>query len=393
MENKRKALVVGPSLGNKLGGVGWIKHNICKALESEFDVTSVYMDPGNKSTTNSEEIVSNEERSSETYTIWETCVRSVPEWSNFLDVIKPDLVVAIGDVETVWYVPIEAKEKKFKTIYYFISEAHTVNRYIETVDQEGGVRYLDLVKPLKMFDHIVPCTAMTLFGMEKDLGLEYTNAPEIITPPVWKWEIDKDKGWEYRKDINIDFDCKLFFTIARNNERKRLDQLLILFKEKLLKKPCYRLVIHTNEDAKLGYDLIAINARLGISGNVVINYKKGKRVMEGLFSAADTYIGTPAAEGYGLPFHEALAVGKECIHTTVGQPNETAKMISDRKIQLVSATVPYFYRKGNQLWYAMDPDPKIKRYGKSGKYKFKEVINTPEQFNEKFIKTVEGVIG
>lgn len=388
-EKRPTAIVFGPELENKASGYGWVKHNICKALSDKMDVVSVHMiGSDTREITHPRKVISGEERSEEVFEIEEVGIHSIHEWENLLRTGEPDLILTVSDPEKSWFVPMS--KVRSKKISYYISEAPTANRYFPFIDKKGK-KYLDILRVLRYYNKIIPSTETSLYALRRDLGLEFHKEPKIITPPVWKWKTDHDIGLQYREDIGVEFDCKLFFSIATNNERKRLDQLLIFFKEVLLVKPCYRLVIHTSLSS--GYDLVAIAERLGINGNVIINQKVGKKIMEGVFSAADTFVSLPSAEGYGLPFHEALLLGKTCYHTTVGEPSKTAKLVKNRNINLVSAKTPYFYKIGNQVWYAMDSKPKVTKTGKKGPYDIEDIINTEKTFVEKIKQDVSHTLG
>jgi len=387
----KTAIVFGPRLHNNIGGYGWIKHNICKALDSNFKVISVHMNPdGDTGTTKGREVYSSEERSDEPYKIEEIYVRNINDWSNLVKTIDPALVVTTGDPEKCWFVGIE--RGRWKSIYYYLCEARTINRYIP-YNSEGERKYMDLKKIMKNFDKVIPVTGITLFALTEDLGLDYTDAPKVITPPVWKWNTSEEAAYDYRENLSLDMSCKMYYTIAINNVRKRLDQLLIYFRYKIMKKACDRLVIHTNQVVNdNGYDLVAIAARLNIAGNIILNHNTGRKVIEGLYSTGDVFISTPAAEGYGLPFHESLLLGKKCIHTSVGEPYESAKKIKGSVIEIIEANAPYFHTVGNQSWYTMDSNPKIKRYGKKGNHFLKDIINTPEQYQNKFLEEVNTIL-
>src|SRR5690606_18301040 len=136
-------------------------------------------------------------------------------------------------------------------------------------------------------------------------------------PPVHKWNTTKEKGWKYRETIGVAQDCNMFYNISVNNERKRIDQLLLYFREHLLRKSCDKLVMHTQEFG--GCDIVSVASRLGIKGNIRIIQDRSKQMMEGVMSAGGTYIGMPAAEGFGLPFWESALLGKKLIHSDVGE--------------------------------------------------------------------------
>lgn len=394
----KKVAIFGGSLGNNVSGYGWAKHNIAEALSPHMDVISVYWKREHNSggVLTPDQVVSRESRDGTQFVVDEVGITSIQEWQDFVDFFQPDLVISVGDQDRGWFVPVKTP-KHTRSVGYFLTEAPTMNRYIPASNvrnEQGKPMYLDLERVFAQYSKVIPASEITKFALIHDCGFDAVQDITPITPPVWKWETSNEKAREYREKRHIPENAKLYFTVAVNNVRKRMDQLLLYFHSEILKKEkpcCTRLVIHTvNAD---GYDLTAIIDRLGLTGKVIVDYTQGRDVMEGVFSAGNVFISLPAAEGYGLPFHESLLLGKQTIHSGVGWPVQTAKQVKGQSIDIVEAKHPYFYKIGNQIWYAIGSNPTVRRFGKKGNADIKGLINTPQQFKNKMLTELSEVMG
>ncbi len=386
-----KVIVVGPSLAKQGSGLGWIKHNICSLLISKgHNVWSVHVSPTESIVSNmTSTIISKESREANDSLEIDEIVfgirNSASEWNNIKELVKPELVICLGEPEHMWFVVGEEKDTNCKIIYYYLSEAKTMNRYIPISNQNGVYQEesLDLKVLFEEFDLVVPATETTDFALRKDMRMEDVNIAEPITPPVHRWLIDSKKASDYRKSISVEPTCRIYYSIAMNTPRKRLDQLLLYFRFNLLKKPCDKLVIHTSPHGAA--DIVSISQRLGITRNIRLNTRISNSSMEGVMSAGDVYVSLPAAEGYGLPLWESLLLDKPVIHTAVGYPFDGLSKLRGKKVTLLEAEVPYFYSIGNQVWYGITRNPKklIDGIQKKGD-DLEDMINTPSSFKDKF---------
>lgn len=387
----KKAMVLGPSLASEGTGLGWLKHNICEALKKKGVTTySIYATSDPKvQTLKMESIISVEGRSEAVMEIEEVAISSLSpdrHWDEIKALLKPDIVIVVGDPEKVWFVIEEEKDPKVKLVYYYLSEAHTANRWIPIAGKRESEERLDLKTLMEEFDVVIPATNITKIALTKDMGIAEEKLCEILHLPVWKWSTHSDLAVQYRRSIQADPTCKIYYSIAANTIRKRLDQLLMYFKFHLLRKPCDKLVLHTNIEG--AYDLIAIAGRLGIVRNLRIVQQRSKAVMAGVMSAGNVFISTPAAEGFGLPLWESLLIAKPVIHTTVGHPGDMLPNVKGREITLLKADIPYFPPVGNQVWYAIPQNPKESTVY-SRKYDVEDVVETPESFQDKFVIILE----
>lgn len=387
-----KVVVTGPSLYRQGSGLGWVKHNICKTMADQgHDVFSLV--PVNKliSSINATHIVSAETRSDapedalEIDEIFISNLDSERQWEEVKALLKPDLVICVGDPENNWFVISEEHESDIKLVYYFLSEAHTINRYIPIEGRENiNEERLDIRALLEEFDLVIPATETTRTALLVDCGVAQKKVTkDNLLLPVHKWNRSSDAAVQYRRSIQVDPTCKIYYSIGMNTVRKRLDQLLLYFKFHLLRKPCDKLVIHTTQTG--AYDLIAIAGRLGIVRNLRIIEKISRQSIEGVMSAGDVYISTPAAEGFGLPLWESLLLAKPVIHTDVGHPGQALPLLGGRQVTLLKADVPYFPQIGNQVWYGIPTKPHTDHIGNTGKLDVEDLVETPKSFSEKFI--------
>jgi hypothetical protein len=387
-----KVIVVGPSLIRQGSGLGWVKHNVCEAFKEQgHNVISLVSVKKEIHSIMASQIVSGEGRSEIPLEIDEILISEFNverQWKEVKELVKPNLVVVIGDPENVWFVIEEEKDLSIKLVYYYLSEAHTANRYMPISGKDNITdERLDLKALMEEFDLVIPATDITITALVTDCGVDKYKLTDILYLPVWKWEISADAAVEYRRSVQIDPTCKVYYTISMNTVRKRLDQLMLYFKFHLLKKPCDKLVIHTNENG--AYDLIAIAGRLGIVRNLRIVNKVSLNSMKGIMSAGDIYLGTPAAEGFGLPLWESLLLAKQVIHTSTGHPGFMLPKLKDRRGTVLRADIPYFPAVGNQVWYAIPQAPQASEVGASAEFQVEDVTETPSDFKVKFINILK----
>lgn len=383
-----KVIVVGPSLLRQGSGLGWVKHNICEAFSERGDnVVSLVAVKKEVHSIMASHIVSAEGRSAIPLEVDEILISEFnieKQWAEVKGLVNPDLVVVIGDPENAWFVIDEEKDSNIKLVYYYLSEAHTANRYMPISGKDNITdERLDLKALVEEFDLVIPATNITVTALVTDCGVNKKKLSSILYLPVWKWERNADYAVDYRKSVQIDPTCKVYYTVSMNTVRKRLDQLMLYFKFHLLRKPCDKLVIHTNENG--AYDLIAIAGRLGIVRNLRIVNKVSLNSIRGVMNAGDVYIGTPAAEGFGLPLWESLLLAKEVIHTSTGHPGFMLPKLKDRRGTILKADIPYFPSVGNQVWYTMPQNPQTSEVGASGKFQVEDVTETPFDFKAKFL--------
>lgn len=385
----RRFLVFGPPLGSSISGTGWVKHNVMQQLEKAgAKVFSVYFDP-NSATETLKTLHSLEERTLEPYEIEEGCISKIESLETLCEIVQATDLISVGDPDATWFVPLTAQKKGIRSYYLYISEAPTVARFLPVGKER---KFLDLKKSFEFYTKIISLTVMTKSVLEKELGIHKDFISEtVLYPPLFKWNVTEEAKWDYREKIGL-FDERIFLCIANNNERKRLDQVLLFFKNYLYPrgKVCDRLVIHTDPRDPNGYEIDSIVARLGIARNVIIVTGRSLADMEGAMSAANYYVSLPCAEGYGLPLFENLALGRKCYHTNVGFVGYVEKNWAEPNLTIVEAPHEYFYRLGNQVWYSTPSRNHTVRPCGMGpmQHSFSSLTMSPERFGQKLTEAL-----
>lgn len=387
----RRFLILGPPLGQSISGTGWVKHNLMQQLQKAgAKVFSVYFDP-NSPTETLKTVHSLEERTLEPFEIEEGCISKIESLETLCEIVQATDLIAVGDPEVTWFLPLTAKKKGIRSYYNYIAEAPTLNRFLPVGSDR---KYLDMKKTFEFYTKIIPSTPMTKEALKRELGVHPDFiSEEVLYPPLFRWNVTEESKWNYREELGL-YDERIFLCIANNNVRKRLDQVLLFFKNYLYPrgKVCDTLVIHTDPKDANGYEIDAIVARLGIAKNVIIVTGRELKHMEGAMSAANYYISLPAAEGYGLPLFENLALGRVSYHTNVGFVGQVEKKWRDPKLTIVEAPHEYFHHIGNQVWYATPSRNHVVRPSGHGmenpEYTLADLTMSPEQFGEALVRAI-----
>ena len=121
-----KVIVVGPPLVKQGSGIGWIKHNIVAALKSVGnDVWSVCSHNSNAGSIVASTIISKESRDDndivEVDEIIINAQNAAVHWEEIKQLVKPDVVICLGEPEQNWFVIGEEKDPKVKTVFYYLS--------------------------------------------------------------------------------------------------------------------------------------------------------------------------------------------------------------------------------------------------------------------------------
>jgi glycosyltransferase involved in cell wall biosynthesis len=225
---------------------------------------------------------------------------------------KPDVVFILNDI---WiggqYGAVIAKYKEDNP------DATTKFMLYTPVDAENIKP--DFVKAVHMFDHLITYTNFGKVELEK---AGYTNKVWVIPHGVDKDNfkpIDKKK---VRGIMGMPEDAFVVLNVSRNQPRKRLDLFFYIFSEfvKRNKLPetvkCYYhgALVDVGIDILQWVDFLGIKNHLALSSTDMtpINSLTLEQ-MNLVYNSADVFFTTAAAEGWGLPVSEAMAVGLPCI--------------------------------------------------------------------------------
>lgn len=177
----------------------------------------------------------------------------------------------------------------------------------------------DFVKGVSEFDHIITYTE---FGKEQlklaDMDKEIHVVPHGVDFAKFK-KLDKAKVKEAMKMKPDDF---VVLNVSRNQPRKRLDLFFYIFAEWVKRynlPPSVRVYYH-GALQDYGIDIIQWCEHLGIKDRLAISRPDltpdnglTDEQMNMVYNSADVFFTTTAAEGWGLPIAEAMAVGVPCV--------------------------------------------------------------------------------
>lgn len=130
-------------------------------------------------------------------------------------------------------------------------------------------------------------------------------------------------------NLSIDEDAKIFMMVGVNNQRKKIDRTVLAFANFLRNKhpddkTNYFLYLHSNLRKNFnGADIFEVIQSLGIANNVIIELGNvTKEVLYKRYAKSDCFISLYGAEGFGIPFVEALLFDKPVIYTNYAAPAE-----------------------------------------------------------------------
>ena len=154
------------------------------------------------------------------------------------------------------------------------------------------------------------------FGTEeaRKMGVEAEHLPVGIDMESWRSPLPEERE-ALRKALGFGDDF-IVLTVGYNQERKFLSRSMEIFAEFAKEVPNSKYVLVTAEHSPVGWKLRDLAQELGIADKLVI-FEKGiehKRLW-GIYAASDCFLLTSKAEGLGMIFMEAMAVGLPCIGT------------------------------------------------------------------------------
>lgn len=177
----------------------------------------------------------------------------------------------------------------------------------------------DFVKACSVYDSIVTYTD---FGFKQLVLADCTTDIRVIPHGVDLTKFTRLNKAEVRKKMNMPADSFVVLNVARNQPRKRLDLFFYIFAEwvKRYNLPKSVKVYYHGGLRDIGIDILQWVNYLGIEEHLALSHP-GLTPSTGLtteqlnmvYNSADVFFTTTAAEGWGLPVAEAMAVGIPCI--------------------------------------------------------------------------------
>jgi glycosyltransferase involved in cell wall biosynthesis len=185
------------------------------------------------------------------------------------------------------------------------------------IDAENIKR--DFIDMVTEFDHIVTYTdfgkeQLLIGGMSKEIHV----VPHGVDSTKFK-RMDKASVKKAMKMKENDF---IVLNVSRNQPRKRLDLFFFIFAEwvKRYNLPETVRVYYHGALQDYGIDILQWCEYLGIKDRLAIsrpdltpNNGLTDEQMNMVYNSADVFFTTTAAEGWGLPVAEAMAVGVPCV--------------------------------------------------------------------------------
>ena len=243
-----------------------------------------------------------------------------------------ELVISIHDLWLLDHITYSAFRSSFCWIAY---QTFETNRYPDSVLAPTAVfpfpdKYKSLKAIVNSCDLVVPCSvtgeqALTNFGIKDSefvyLGIDIPN----------KNVIDSYKSLTKKEVFNIDIseDSKIFMMVGVNNQRKKIDRTVLAFANFLKsideeEQNKHFLYLHSNLKRSFnGADIFEVLKELGISNNVIIEMRNlPKEILYRRYAKCDCFISLYGAEGFGIPFVEALLFDKPVIYTDYSAPAE-----------------------------------------------------------------------
>ena len=155
------------------------------------------------------------------------------------------------------------------------------------------------------------------FGTEeaRKVGVDAEYLPIGIDTESWRSPSEEERK-ALRTALGFEEDDFIVLTVGYNQERKFLSRSMEIFAEFAKEVPNTKYVMVTAEHSQVGWKLRDFAQELGIQDKFVL-LERGMphKNLWGIYAASDVFLLTSKAEGLGMIFMEAMAVGLPCIGT------------------------------------------------------------------------------
>ncbi len=185
------------------------------------------------------------------------------------------------------------------------------------IDAENIKR--DFIDMVTEFDHIVTYTE---FGKEQLIIGGMSKKIHVIPHGVDSTKFKRMDKQSVKKAMKMKSDDFIVLNVSRNQPRKRLDMFFFIFAEwvKRYNLPEGVRVYYHGALQDYGIDILQWCEYLGIKDRLAISRPDltptnglTDEQMNMVYNSADVFFTTSAAEGWGLPVAEAMAVGVPCV--------------------------------------------------------------------------------
>lgn len=185
------------------------------------------------------------------------------------------------------------------------------------IDAENIKR--DFIDQVTEFDHIVTYTE---FGKEQLLIGGMSKKIHVIPHGVDLTKFKRMDKQSVKKAMKMGANDFIVLNVSRNQPRKRLDMFFFIFAEwvKRYNLPENVRTYYHGALQDYGIDILQWCEYLGIKNRLAISRPDltptnglTDEQMNMVYNSADVFFTTSAAEGWGLPVAEAMAVGVPCV--------------------------------------------------------------------------------
>jgi len=240
----------------------------------------------------------------------------IPGFSHVVDMVKPDVVWALGDSWMLNWIKDVPNRKNFKYIQYMPIDGSPIPDY-----------WLDWIK------HVDQLVLYSKYGVEelKNVCPDFNPTPELIyhgTHPERYFPIPKDAKDKIKSQIaywsvidkkitqksGLSPDTFVIGSVARNQPRKNFDKVIKAFSIFAKDKPNARLWLHSAiQDAAYNLaqlaDMYHIGDKICLTPNYNLVRGLSERDMNLLMNIFDVHFLPTQGEGFGIPILETMSCG------------------------------------------------------------------------------------
>lgn len=226
--------------------------------------------------------------------------------------LQPEVCFVLNDI---WIAMDYAK--KIALYRQAVPDAKTKFILYTPIDAENIKK--DFVDNTVEFDHIITYTE---FGKQQLLAAGATEDVLVIPHGVDFTKFKKLDKLAVKKQMRMEPDDFVILNVSRNQPRKRLDLFFFIFAKwvNTYNIPKNVRVYYHGALQDYGIDILQWCETLGITDRLAISRPDltpatglSDEEMNMVFNVADVFFTTTAAEGWGLPVAEAMAVGVPCV--------------------------------------------------------------------------------
>ena len=288
---------------------------------------------------------------------------------NLLKIIKPGLLILIGDLRMYSYV-VDIPNVPYTVAVLPVDGSPVPNTWLPILDK---------------FDEIV---SVSEFGMNelKKVGINSTLIPFGVDTNIYH-PLSEDTISELKKTAeDLPVDKWIWGAVMRNQPRKNLPDLFLAFKKFDEIYPDKSILyVHSYPEDEIGWDLFELARYYRIATKVRFTkqfFDVSQPILNSIYNVADVNITATCSEGFGLTTLESMATGTPQIapaHTAIAElvsPNCGELVKVERNIMgtalvneylvsiddFVDKMVRMYENPGLRDWYARNALEKAKKY-------------------------------